>query len=433
VKWKLSLKWMIFGLLALLQLTAAVSLAEPQAKTQFSLDDCLKLAYQNSETLKTATLKVAQAEHGLKQAQAGLKPSLTYDAYGQRSDSASADDYYGGLTLSQSFYFGGSLKAGIKQARLELADARENERQAQQQVTYDVKAAFYQLWLADQKLVVAQASYGNMEKHYRNTEKKYQEGAISQYDLLQAEVNWKKLKPVVISAQNRVKLCRLKLGVLIGVKSDHGLTIIAASLVKTVPEKTTVTIAKGLEMAYHDRPEMRQQQNSLESAKQAVIIAKADYYPTATASGSYHATGDDPEWDKVWALKLDFSGTIYNGKKTKAKVAAAEVAVKVEESNLVQLKDTIRVKLESGLQTLEESTETVAANQANIALMQNALKLTQYKLEEGLADTTDLMDAQLDLDETLNDYYSGICDYLTALAGLDLILGKDIQVKNGGF
>jgi outer membrane protein len=416
---------LIIWLMALFLFTAVCCLAAEQNQPQYSLENCLQLAYQNSEALKTATLNAEKAQHSLKQAEAGLKPSLTYDVYGQESSSDSLQDYYGGLTLNQSLYTGGKLGASIKQAQLDLANAREDERQAKQQLTYDVKAAFYQLWLANQKLIVAQAAYANMEKHYHNTEKKYQEGAVSPYDLLQAEVNWKKLKPDVISAQNSVKLRRLKLGVLIGVKSDSNFTIAADTIVKTVPEQTTVTVAKGLATAYQDRPEMRQKQNSLESAKLAVTIAKAGYYPTVAASGSYKATGDDPDWDKVWALKLDLSGTIFDGNETKAKVAAAEVAVKVAESSCVQLKDTIRLALESGLQTLEESTETVAAHQANIALTQNALKLTQYKLEEGLATTTDLMDAQLDLDETLNDYYSGICNYLTARANLDLILGKD--------
>jgi outer membrane protein len=426
---KQRINWVIAGLLALWQLMAAVCFAAPQTKTEFSLDQCLQLAYQNSEALKTAELNIEKAKQSVKQAQSSLYPALTYDTYAETGNKDSLDRLYGGLTLSQSFYFGGSLRAGIAQTQLVLTNAREEQRQTRQQLTYDVKAAFYQLWLADQKLKVTQASYANMEKHYRNTEKKFQEGAVSRYELLQAEVNWKKLKPDLVAAQNKVTLYRLKLGLLIGIKSNRDLTIAAPTLEQTVPEKAAVTLVQGLELAYRDRPEMRQQRNSLASAKLGVTIAKADYYPIAKASGSYQATGEDSgsDWDRVWALKLDLSGTIFDGKKTKAKVAEAKTEVRVQQSSEIQLQDSIRQALESGLQTLEESVATVAANQANIALVEHALKLTQYKLEEGLATTTDLMDAQLDRDETLNDYYSGICNYLTAVANLDLILGKDIK------
>jgi outer membrane protein len=428
VKRKLSLKWVICGFAALLQLTtAAPSFAATKITREFSLDQCLKLVYQNSEALKTVSLQVTQAQYSLKQAQAELAPSLNYDVYGQKSDRDAANDYYGGLTLSQTIYAGGKIKAGLAEARLELANAVEDERRVKQELTYNVKAAFYQLWLAGQKLQVVQGSCQKMKRHFHNYEQKYQEGTISHYDLLQAEVNWKKLLPDVITAKNDVNSARLDLGVLIGVKSDF--TIAAERLAAIVPEKTAVTLEKGLETAYRDRPEMRQQQNKLAIAALDLKIAKGDYYPTITASGSYQSSSEDlgTDWDQVYALKLDLSGTLFNGNKTKAKVDAAAVGIKVAESGERQLRDTMRVALENGLQTLEESVATVTAHQANIALMENALKLTQAKLEEGLADSTDLMDAQVDLDETLDDYYSAITDYLTAAAKLDLLLGKDIK------
>jgi outer membrane protein len=400
--------------------------AETPETKSYSLEACLQLAYQNSEALKTATLKFEKAQYGVKQAESGCLPSLTYNLYDQQSDTASMEGNGAALTLSQNLYTGGKLQAGVNQAKLGLANAQENERQVKQKITYDVKAAFYQLWLATEKLKVAQAAYDNMEKHFRNVEKKYQEGAVSHFDLMQAEVNWKKLKPEVISAQNALVLSRLNLGVLIGVKSETAFAITADGLGRTTPEKTALTLNEGLETAYRDRPEMRQQQNSLESARLAVAIAKAGYYPAVTASGSYQATGQDWDWDHVWAVKVNLSGMIFDGNATKAKVAAAKVDVKTAESDETQLQDSIRLALESGLQSLEESTETIAVQQANTALMQNALQLTRLKLEEGLATTTDLMDAQLDLDQTLNDYYNGICNYLTARAKLDLILGKDI-------
>jgi outer membrane protein len=424
---KFSLKWVLFGWLVLLLMTADVCIAATKTETVLSLDNCLKSAFQNSEKRKAATLNVDKAEYRLKQAEAGMLPNLTYNVYTQESDSLSQDGNSGGLMLSQSLYTGGKLQAGIKQAKLELANARENERQVKQRLIYEVKTAFYQLWLANQKLEVARAAHANMKRHFNNTEKKFQEGMISHFELLQAEVNWKKLRPTVIAAQNKVALSRLNLGMLIGIESNNVFNITAERMENIVPEKPGFTLEKGLETAYRDHPEMRQQQNSQEIAKQGIKIAKAEYYPIVTVSGSYQATteGSSTDWNKVWALKLNLSGTLFNGFETKAKVAAAEVDVKMQESNVLQLRDAIRLALESGLQSLEESMETIMVTRVNIDLMQNALQLTQLKLEEGMATTTNLMDAQLDLDRTLNDYYSGICDYLTAQANLDLTLGKD--------
>jgi outer membrane protein len=210
---KFSLKLVLFGWLVLLLMTADVCIAATKTETALSLDNCLKSAFQNSEKLKAATLNVDKAEYRLKQAEAGMLPNLTYNVYTQESDSLSQDGNSGGLMLSQSLYTGGKLQAGIKQAKLELANARENERQVKQRLIYEVKSAFYQLWLANQKLEVARAAHANMKRHFNNTEKKFQEGIISHFELLQAEVNWKKLRPTVIAAQNKVALSRLNLGI----------------------------------------------------------------------------------------------------------------------------------------------------------------------------------------------------------------------------
>lgn len=54
---------LLLTLLLLIQLTTAVCVAETQTKMEFGLDDCLKLAYENSEKLRTATLKVEKARY----------------------------------------------------------------------------------------------------------------------------------------------------------------------------------------------------------------------------------------------------------------------------------------------------------------------------------------------------------------------------------
>jgi DNA-binding MarR family transcriptional regulator len=48
-----------------------------------------------------------------------------------------------------------------------LEIAREDERQTKIQLVFDIKTAFYDLWLKDQQLAVAQSSYDNLGQHYR--------------------------------------------------------------------------------------------------------------------------------------------------------------------------------------------------------------------------------------------------------------------------
>ena len=51
--------------------------------------------------------------------------------------------------------------------------------------------------------------------------------------------------------------------------------------------------------------------------------------------------------------------------------------------------------------------------------------MTGIRVDNGMATTMDIMDAQLALDQALIGYYQGIVSYLTAEAKLDLVMGKD--------
>jgi outer membrane protein len=426
---KLRLLWMFLCLSLVLPLGAPGFAAAAQAD-RFSLADCLQYAYRNSEKLKSAALAVTQSRHELRQATAGWWPTLGYEIY-RSNNEQSGIEYnadYKALSLTQNLFTGGKLSAGIKQARLQLANALQDERQVKQQLTYDVKQTYYQMWLALQKLTVAQAAYDNMEKHFHNVEKKYQEGLVPTIDLLQAEVNWRKLKPDVIAAKNEIASYRSNLALLIGKQDGRELTIEVDSLLQITPQPSTVTFEAALEVAYRERPELRQMSNKIEIAKAGVVIARADYYPTLALSDTYKGDRNDLSstgWTDTWALTLDLSGTLFNGFATQANVAAAKTAVQKQLNSEKQLKDNIRLKLEQVFQSLEESIETIEVHQANRDLAKESLRLTQIKLDEGLATNTDLLDAQLDVDEALNGYYQGVCNYLSALAGLDLVLGKD--------
>jgi outer membrane protein TolC len=427
---------MVLGLIMILP-ASALSFAAEGPENRFSLADCLQYAYHNSEKLKSAAIAVTQSRQELRQALAGLWPSLGYNIYRAHNEQSGIEynENYQAFSVSQNLFTGGKLSAGIKQARLQLANAREDERQVKQQLTCDVKQAYYQMWLAMQKLTVAQAAYDNMEKHFHNVEKKYQEGLVPRIELLQAEVNWRKLKPDVIAAQNEIASCRSNLALLIGKQDGRELAIEGDSWLQITPQPSAVTFTDALAIAYRERPELRRMQNNIELAKAGVVIARAGYYPTITLSDTYENNKYDPSSygsSEIWVLKLDLSGTLFNGFATQAKVAAAKAALQKQLSNEQQLKNEIRLKLERVFQSLEESIETIEVNRVTRDLAVESLRLTQIKRDEGLATNTDLLDAQLDVDEALNGYYKGICKYLVALANLDLVVGKKFRKFRDG-
>lgn len=431
-------KLLIFTLFIVTVMAPMMTLAAnaPASQSQLetlTLDQCLTYSYQNSKTLQGADKDVEIARQTLRSAESGLLPTVGYSLgaskYNPRNSSGQERGSQGSVSISQNLYTGGSLSNGIKVAKLGLDNSLEDQRKAKQQLTYDVKSAYYQVWLDVQLVKVQQASYANLTQHYQQMKTFYQAGTKSRYDVLQAEVNCQSIKPQLIQAQNTLAIDKLKLATKIGIDKDRQFTVgDEASNIK-LPEKVEIAIQDTLDQAYKNRPELRKILNTNEINKAQTQVDMAGYKPKVNLTGAYtgyNATDYDfSDLTKYWSLTLGVTGNFFDGFKTPATVAKdknTEAKGLLNESNQ---QDTIRLDVQQGIQDLSADLETIAASQASIDLSKENLRLTQSRFNAGMSTTMDIMDAELALDKASNTYYTNISAYLTSQAKLDLSVGKD--------
>lgn len=429
--------------------------AEENSKTAsngLTLEKALEMAYQNSKSIKNAELKVAAARKKLYEAAGGLLPNLSYGFTGVKSEDdqelqfydsttktiisipvPNSDEVYSGkLSLTQPIYTGGLLTGNLGIAKLTWEMSQEDLRKAKQELTFQVKEAYYGLWFAEQALQVARSSYENMGKHYQRVKRLYDVGSVSKYELLQAQVRWESLKPAMIKAENGVKLARLGLANLIGSSIDEPLTIVDDLTQTALPEEINLDISQLLAEAYQNRPDVINMGYANKQAELQIKMARAGYKPNLALSYDYSGQGlefEPGDWEKKWNLTLSLTGVLFDGFATASKVSAAKDNQKIMQNQEALLRDTVRIEVEKGLLELKESLESIRANQSQSNLSQEKLRMTQARFDAGMATTIDISDSQLDLDTALNGYYESIKNYLTALAKLDVILGRDLQSK----
>lgn len=420
----------IFILLMAFLLTCAglfrVIAAERDTQTlAVSLEDCLRLGLENSTEIKLAAENVAIAKEGIRQAEAGLWPVLNYQAGYQQTGSS---DISGALKLDMPLYTGGKVGNNIKIARLKLSLTKEEERKTRLNLRYNIKKAFYALWLSEQKLQVIQASYNNLQEHYERVAKNYKLGTASKYDMFKAEVQWKGQKPQVITATNELTQARLSLAILLGIDQKKAIILSYDNAMLKIPDQVNQALPALLEVAYRQRPEITQSGQKAEIAKLNVAVSKAGYLPTISLNSTYQSQGSDlalTEWNQTWKLTLGLSGPIFDGFATDAKVKEAEHNVTVVTLTDQKLRDQIRTEVDQAFQDLTQNIAVAGANQAYIDLAKETLKMTQSRFNLGSATSIEIMDAQLAVDQAQNGYYQGVAAYLTAQARLDLVLGNE--------
>jgi outer membrane protein len=434
-------------LLVPLRVYAALPVAEPQSAV-LSLEQCLRLAFSNSEAVQIAAQNVAKAQEGVKQAQSGFFPTLGYQfGYSNISGDLPVDGWplghplyspervtKGSVTLTQPLYTAGKLTYGLKLAQLQLDSALENERKVKQDLTCNVKAAYYQVWVAEKMLTVARDALKNLDRHVDQVQKFYEAGTASKYDLCRAQVQRDTLKPPVIKAENAVVLVKLNLATLIGDDRERQFTVVVRTEQLQFSKEMPSQVAALLGPAYQNRVELRQVQLLKQGNDLKVALVRAEYQPNLLLTGNYGGknyggkdAGFAENWKENTTITLAIQGSLNMGGATRSKVAAAkddQAIVLLQES---ALKNQIRLEVQQGVQAITDSLAAIRANQSNITLAQETLKYTQTRFDSGMATTIDIMDSQLALDQALNGYYQGIANYLIALAKLDQVVGKETE------
>jgi outer membrane protein len=437
--------YVTFALILSASLTWAAKNPATTIQSTLTLEKCLELAYANNQQLKATTQAVVIAQATVDKAKGGFLPSLDYQLGMTNSNDPDTGlmllpnssggpevvsyeypnpAYSGSLSASYPLYTGGKLQNALKIARLQLDLAKEKERAARQKLTYNVKATYHQVWLAEEQLLVANASYENMARHAERIEKLFAVGNTSKFELLRAQVNRDNLKPNVIKAQNGVALAKLALQTLIGLKQETPVKLALEPDSYQLPEKPNYRPDTALTAAYQNRSELKQLQISARIMQVQTDLAEAHLKPDVSLTGSYQRYGDDLSLDssKEWTLTFEVKGNLFNGT-NKPEISIARAQLKQQKIEEDGLKDSIRQEVEEVLNTIKENRETIKSTQASIILAKEALRLTEVRFQAGMATTMDVMDAQLALDQALTGYYNSLSAYLTAIAKWDLVTG----------
>ncbi len=394
----------------------AVETASPSPARVLSWENCLELGFTNSQDLQMAAKNVQVAQENVKQAKAALGVTVDYSIV-RANDHTNTDsiEYNSGtLSLNLPFLNYFKLSNSLKVAELELAKAREEERQARMELTFEIRKALYSLWLKERELAVAQASYDNLGQHYQTIKKMYGVGNKAGYELLEAEVAWKGQKAEVISALSDLSLAKLALATLTGIDKDQDIQLVYDPSLQQLPEKIQLTLQTLLDKAEKQRPDLVQAKQNMEIAQFNLRIAKSNNLPALSLAWTQTDLNDESQ------LALSINGTLFDNKATAAKVKAAERMVEIARLNQLKTSDKARQTVQKIFETIRVDLENAFVFKANIDLAAEDLRLTEIRYTAGMSTIMDVKDRQLALDKARNDYYRKSASYLTDLAELDL-------------
>ena len=136
-----------------------------------------------------------------------------------------ANEYQLGVQLTQPLFSGGRLMAASRAAEAGRQAAEIGLTSAQAQVILDVATAYYDAVLADRLFVIAQSSLAQTEDAVRQTTLARQVGNTSEFELLRAQVTRDNQRPVVIERRTQRDLAYLRLKQLLGMPGSAAIRL----------------------------------------------------------------------------------------------------------------------------------------------------------------------------------------------------------------
>ena len=408
-----------------------------------TLDKALEIALDENPTIKVAAEEIASKKVASKEAWQSLLPEASLNGSLDHTIKAAemklndmsfkmgqdgTNTANAGLSINLPL-FAPAVYRAMSMTKTDIELAVEKSRASELDLINQVTKAYYQLMLAQDSYEVLQGSYKLAEDNFNVVNAKYQQGAVSEFDKISAEVQMRSIKPNVISAANAVTLAKLQLKVLMGItadvdiKTDDNLTNYESMLFANQ--------LKEEDMSLENNTTMKQFELNMKLLEKNVKSLKTNFMPTLSMSFSYQYQSlynpninfFDYTWSNSSSLMFNLSIPLYRASNF-TKVKSARIQMRQLDWNRIDTERKLNMQVVSYRNNMTASSEQVVSNKENVMQAEKAVQIAGKRYEVGKGTVLELNSSQVSLTQAQLTYNQSIYDYLVAKADLDQVLGK---------
>lgn len=409
-----------------------------------TLDKALTIALDENPTMKVAAEEITLKKVAGKEAWQSLLPEAsiagsldhTIKAAEMKLNDMSfkmgqdgTNTANAGLSINLPL-FAPAVYRTMSMTKTDIELAVEKSRASKLDLVNQVSKAYYQLMLAQDSYDVLLGSYKLAEDNFNIVNAKYEQGAVSEYDKISAEVQMRSIKPNVISAANGVTLAKLQLKVLMGITADVEL--------KTEDSLTNYETAvfanqlKDEEVGLENNTTMKQLDLNMKMLEKSLKVAKSSFIPTLSMSFSYNYQSlynpninfFEYNWSNSSSLMFNLSIPLYKASNF-TKVKSARIQMRQLDWNRIDTERKLNMEIVSYRNNMAASSEQVVSNKENVMQAEKAVLIAGKRYDVGKGTVLELNSSQVSLTQAQLTYNQSIYDYLIAKADLDKVLGKE--------
>ena len=325
------------------------------------------------------------------------------------------------LSVNWPLYDSGQAWYGLQQAQLNRKAANVSEDRTRQQAIAGTITAYIQVLLVRENQQVLLQILETAKSHLKLIQSRYNGGFVAKSDLLRAQVHIADLEQQMMEIQSQADITRCSLNIAMGIDPDLHYTLISPL---EPGNPVTGNLDTWINTALSNRPDLKQLALQKQIAQKEIDKSKALRYPSVNLAGNYEINSEDLEQTgSNYTVGGIISIPLFTGGRVSAKIREAKINLSQIQTLIKSMKQQVCAQTRQAFFNTQSAWNRISVAQAAIGQSEESLRIVKNRYENGLFTITDLLDAQVMVQQSLTHHLKAIHDYKTAVTRLDLAAG----------
>ncbi len=423
----------------------------PQPVRKLTVEEAVRLGIDNSKSLHMSEMEIQYADARAGETNASRLPSLKFNGSFTRLSNIDPfvitvpipgltpntfvlsptilNNYSFRASLTAPLFTGFKLEHAVEAADLTAEAAQADYTKDRAEAAYAVKNAYWSLYKAMEVNKVVDDNVALMQAHLKDAKNLMDQGLLTTNDVLKIEVQFSNTRLLQIDARNAVQIARVNLNSLLGFPLTTEIEI--TSEIRHEPKdfaEWSALVGKALD----NRSDLHAMDLRVKAGEERVSAAKGSWWPQISLVGDYLSARPNPRvvpaqdiFKDTWDIGVQVSLDLWNWGIAAHQTAQAQAQLAQARDAMGALRDGVTLEVTQNYLTVQQAKEKIDVAQQTIGQAEENSRITNDKFKEGLALTTDVLDADTALLQARTNYTQSLVDFELAQARLEKSLGEE--------
>lgn len=424
----------------MLVFAGALAIQHLPAQTPVTMKDAVQYALSNSEVLKKAKLDIEKGFQQIKETKGAALPQVNVTSVVNNNPLVMVfpmpAEFMGGepgkfiamkagqpwtgnaqVQLLQQLY-NKQVFTGLKAARTTEEFYRLSEQLSRENVIHQVAANYYQVQISRLQMDVIEANIERVAKLEEMILAQYQNGLVKKIDVDRVKVNRSNLDAQKLMLENGLKQMENMLKYYMGMPVEEqivladidlpSLQIPSSNLIDNEPLNVSNLLSFSV---------LKKQEELLGFQREAI---RAESFPTVSLSGNYSYNSQAKQLSlytskalnyDMASISLNIRIPIFDGFSRKSRVAQSDIEIRRLQEDMRNTQNGLNMANDNAKTQLSNSLRTIQMQRANKDLAQEVFENVQNNYTNGLANLTDLLNAETSLFESQRSLNEALLQY----------------------